>query len=118
MPRSEAGRAGHRSRGVLRILGAVVAAAMGIVAIWLIVTADSTKRTQIGALLGFWALLIAAYPVLGARHPRAETGQELDVRASGRLERAEDPAERLEYERRLQLMVRHEIQSALGSELA
>jgi hypothetical protein len=118
MPRSEAGRSGHRRRSVLRVLGAVLAAAMGIVAIWLIVTADTTKRTQIGALLGFWALLIAVYPVLGARHPRAETGQELDLRSSGRLERAEDAAERVEYERRLQLMVRHEIQSALGSELA
>jgi hypothetical protein len=125
MPRSEAGRSGHRGRSVLRVLGAVLAAAMGIVAIWLIVTADTTKRTQIGALLGFWSLLIAAYPVLGARHSRTETGQErgetgqeLDLRSSGRLERAEDAAERLEYERRLQLMVRHEIQSALGSELA
>jgi hypothetical protein len=98
---------------------------MGIVAIWLIVTADTAKGTQIGALLGFWSLLIAAYPVFGARHPGTETGQErgeagheLDLRSSGRLERAEDAAERLEYERRLQLMVRHEIQSALGSELA
>ncbi|MDP9093209.1 MAG: hypothetical protein M3N95_09795, partial [Actinomycetota bacterium] len=118
MPRSEAGRSGYRRRRVLLMLGTILAAALGVVAIWLIVTAGTTKRAQVGALLGFWALLLAAYPMLGARRPRAEAGRELDLRSPGRVERAEDAAERLEYERRLQLMVRHEIQTALGSELA
>lgn len=115
--RGDQGR-GSRQRA-LRIALTVLAVGLGTVAVWLIVTSDNAQRTKIGALAGFWALLIAAYPVLGIRHPQqAASGQELDVRAAGRLERTEDAAQRLEYERRLQLMVRHEIQQALGSELS
>ncbi|HEV7192718.1 MAG TPA: DUF6779 domain-containing protein, partial [Jatrophihabitantaceae bacterium] len=107
---------------VLRVVLTVLAVALGTVAVWLIVTSESAQRTKIGALAGFWALLIAAYPVLGMRHPQAEqagrAGQEVDLRPAGNLERTEDAASRLEYERRLQQMIRHEIHTALGSELA
>lgn len=106
---------------VLRIALTVVAVALGVVAVWLIVTSDNAQRTKVGALAGFWALLIAAYPALGFRHPNhgsAAAGQELDVRAPGHVERMDDAMARMEYERRLQMMVRHEIQTALGSELA
>jgi hypothetical protein len=120
MRRQEGGTLDRRTRQrALRVIGMVLAVALGIVAVWLIVTSNNVQRTKIGALAGFWALLFAAYPVLGMRHPQViEVGSELDIRPSGRLERTEDAAERLEYERRLQLMVRHEIQTALGSEIA
>ena len=115
--RGDEGRTNHQR--ALRIVLTVLAVGLGTVAVWLIVTSDNAQRTKIGALAGFWALLIAAYPVLGIRHPQpAVTGQELDIRAAGHLDRTEDAAQRLEYERRLQMMVRHEIQQALGSELS
>ena len=115
--RGDEGRT-NRQRA-LRIVLTVLAVGLGTVAVWLIVTSDNAQRTKIGALAGFWALLIAAYPVLGIRHPhQSVSGQELDVRPTGHLDRMEDAAQRLEYERRLQMMVRHEIQQALGSELS
>jgi uncharacterized protein DUF6779 len=104
---------------VFRAIVVTLAVALGMAAIWLIVTSNTAKGTQIGTLLGLWALLLAAYPILGTRQPRAaQAGVELDVRPAGRVERIEDAAERVEYERRLQMMVRHEIHTALGSELA
>lgn len=113
--RGDASRSRQRA---LRVILTILALGLGTVAVWLIVTSDNAQRTKIGALAGFWALLIAAYPVLGIRHPpQSSPGNEVDLRPAGRLERVDDAAERREYERRLQLMVRHEIQQALGSEL-
>ena len=103
--------------GWLRIAGMVIATLLGIAAVWLIVTADTTKRTQIGALLGFWALLIGAYPVLGARH-QPTSSAELEVRPDTRLDRLASATERRDYEEQLRQMLRHEVQSVLGAELA
>ena len=122
MPRLEHVRSGGHSRDrVLRIAGSILAAALGVAAVWLIVTSQSAKAIKIGALLGFWALLLAAYPVLGTRHPRvieAGTGRDLEVRPAGRLERMDDASVRADYERRLQQLLRQEIQTALGPELS
>jgi hypothetical protein len=106
----------RRPSGVSRIVLSLLATGLGVAAVWLIVTADSTKMTKVGALLGFWALLIAAYPLLGARTPDPVSGTELDLRPSGGLERTEDAAARLEYERQLHQMIREEVRS-LGAEV-
>ncbi|HEY2166872.1 MAG TPA: hypothetical protein VGH01_06875 [Jatrophihabitantaceae bacterium] len=101
---------------------AVLAVAAAVAAVWLIVTAKDTKHAQIGALLGFWSLLMAAFPALGSRGARPAgpvlTGTELDLRPAGVLERREDAQQRTAYERELMQLVRTEISSTLGPELA
>jgi len=47
------------------------AAVLGVLAIWLVVTGTTQKSTTVGALLGFWAVLMAAFPVFGSRQPTA-----------------------------------------------
>jgi hypothetical protein len=106
----------------LRVTSAVLAVAAAVAAVWLIVTAKDTKHAQIGALLGFWSLLMAAFPALGSRGARPGgpvlTGTELDLRPAGVLERREDAQQRTAYERELMQLVRTEISSTLGPELA
>ncbi len=106
----------------LRVTSAVLAVAAAVAAVWLIVTAKDTKHAQIGALLGFWSLLMAAFPALGSRGARPAgpvlTGTELDLRPAGVLERREDAQQRTAYERELMQLVRTEISSTLGPELA
>ena len=117
------GESGRRDRlhAVLRGFGMAVAVVLGAGAVWLIVTADTQKGTRIGALVGFWALLLAAFALVGTRHPHrpaAETGQELNLRARGGISRVDDVGMGREYERRLEEMLRREIQAAVGFELA
>src|SRR6266516_1384812 len=110
-----------RLRAVLRAGCFMLAAALGIAAVWLIVTGTTQKSSTVGALLGFWAVLMAAFPVFGSRHAPpdlAMVGQPVGMRASTGLERLDDAAERRDHEYRLQLMLRREIQAALGPELA
>jgi hypothetical protein len=120
MPRPE--DLGPGSRGGLRsvVRGAcfTAAAVLGVLAIWLVVTGTTQKSTTVGALLGFWAVLMAAFPVFGSRQPHAlDLAQPPDARPATGLERMSDAADRREYEYRLQQMLRHEIQAALGPEL-
>ena len=117
------GESGRRDRlhAVLRGCAMAVAVVLGAGAVWLIVTADTQKGTRIGALVGFWALLLAAFALVGTRHPHrpaAETGQELNLRARGGISRVDDVGMGREYERRLEEMLRREIQAAVGFELA
>ena len=123
MTGSPDGESGRRDRlhAVLRGCAMAVAVVLGAGAVWLIVTADTQKGTRIGALVGFWALLLAAFALVGTRHPHrppAETGQELNLRARGGISRVDDVGMGREYERRLEEMLRREIQAAVGFELA
>ncbi|PZS17340.1 MAG: hypothetical protein DLM57_08545 [Pseudonocardiales bacterium] len=122
MTRSDDGvRGGHdRLHAVLRGCSMALAVVLGVVAVWLIVTTDTRKGATIGALLGFWAVLLAAYGVFGTRRPvlLAQPGQAVDVRGAGELSRADDAAARREYEYRLAEMLRREVQAAMGAELA
>jgi hypothetical protein len=120
MPRPEGGGPGGRRqlRSVVRGACFSAAAVLGVVAIWLVVTGTTQKSTTVGALLGFWAVLMAAFPVFGSRQPTArDLAEPLDARPATGLERMSDAADRREYEYRLQQMLRLEIQAALGPEL-
>jgi hypothetical protein len=120
MPRPEDGGPGGRRqlRSVLRGACFTAAAVLGVLAIWLVVTGTTQKSTTVGALLGFWAVLMAAFPVFGSRQPTArDLAEPLDARPATGLERMSDAADRREYEYRLQQMLRLEIQAALGPEL-
>ena len=120
MPRPDDGGPGGRGqlRSVVRGACFSAAAVLGVLAIWLVVTGTTQKSTTVGALLGFWAVLMAAFPVFGSRQPHAlDLAQPLDARPATGLERISDAADRREYEYRLQQMLRHEIQAALGPEL-
>jgi hypothetical protein len=111
----------NRQHTVLRGCGMGLAVVLGGVAVWLIVTTDTRKGATVGALLGFWALLIAAFAVFGTRHPLpalAEPDRDVDLHRGGELARVEDTAMRREYELRLEEMLRREIHVALGSQLA
>lgn len=120
------GRSSERARAiaVLRGIGFAVAIALGAVSVWLIVTSDSLKTIRIGALAGFWGLLVGGFSVFG-RHASAPSvglgvtapGQGLDVRSNGSLERAQDVAERRDFEARLVQLLRHEVQATMASEL-
>jgi hypothetical protein len=121
MTRPVNGGAPRRQQSVLRgvVMGAAIA--LGLVAVWLIVTADTQKGTRIGALLGFWALLGAAFAYSGTRHSPVtydESGHDGGPYARGELARLDDVAMRREHELRLEEMLRREIQVALGSQLA
>ncbi|MFN2517922.1 MAG: DUF6779 domain-containing protein [Jatrophihabitantaceae bacterium] len=114
-------RAGRdRLHAVLRGGTTVLAVALGLVAVWLIVTTDTRKGATVGALLGFWAILLGAYGVFGTRRPvlLAQPGHGLDVRAGDELVRLEDAGSRREYEYRLAEMLRREVQAAMSGELA
>jgi hypothetical protein len=109
---------------VLRGIGFAVAVLLGALAVWLIVTNDSTKVIRLGALAGFWSLLIGALSVFGSRnsaHPAAgpaASGQELTLRQAGGVERADEAAARRHFEARLEQMLRQEIHTTLGREIS
>jgi hypothetical protein len=109
-----------RLHSVLRGFGMSVALVLGALAVWLIVTTDTRKAVTVGALLGFWALLLAAFAVFGTRHPIPGlngAGPETVVRPPGQIARVEDAAAQREYEDRLAEMLRREIHATLGAEL-
>jgi hypothetical protein len=118
-----------RRTAVWRVLGFTCAVVLGAVAIWLIVTGTSVKATRIGALAGFWGLLIGALAVFGTRHPHAapaveappadqQARQELQLRAHTELVRAQEEASRRQFEARLEAMLRQQIQATLSHEVA
>lgn len=127
MPRSGSGR----FLAVLRGAGFAAALVIGAVGVWLIVTGSSQKSVRIGALAGFWALLLGAYSVFGSRAPQRGAvpepvvvpaapppGQELDVRRVGEIERAAVAAARREFHAELQDMLRREVQAGIAQEVA
>jgi hypothetical protein len=125
MPRSSDGAGLRRDRrvAVVRGIGFGVAVALGAVAVWLIVTSSSLKSIRIGALAGFWGLLLGAYSVFGSRHAQPvpveqQAGQQLAVRETAALERAEEAAARRQFEARLEHMLRREIQAAVAREVS
>jgi hypothetical protein len=97
----------------------VSAIALGAVAVWLIVTADNQKGTRVGALIGFWAMLLAAFAAFGTRSPVPAQPPDRDVTSqpSGELARVEDATARREYEYRLMEMLRREITATMSAEL-
>lgn len=110
----------RRSGGtsVLRTLGFIVAIALGVLSIWLIVTGNSTKNVRIGALSGFWGLLVGGFAIFG-RHLQQPAGSSgvVDLRASGAMDRPEDAAARMEFEIRLVQMLRREVQATMTTEM-
>ncbi len=105
---------------VLRGIGFALALALGALAVWLIVTGRSQKRLEIGVLAGLWGLLLGAFSMFGARrgeHDAAPSSAELAVRETGRLERADDIAARREWEARLERLITHEVNDAVGREV-
>jgi hypothetical protein len=125
MPRPPDVQLDSRATGAtaLRTVGFVLAIALGIVSIWLIVIDDSAKMKTVGALVGFWGLLLGAFSIFGRylQHPAgtaAMSASELAVRGPSALERPEDATARREFERQLMSMLRHEVQATMTSELA
>lgn len=110
---------------VWRVLGFAAAVALGAVGVWLIVTATSQKWTELGVLAGLWGLLIGAFAAFGPRHTAPadvveEPARQPEVPAArtAEVERLDDAAQRRDYEARLELMLRREIQAAMSREVA
>lgn len=103
---------------VWRILGFAAAVALGAVGVWLIVTATSQKWTELGVLAGLWGLLIGAFAAFGPRHTAPAEQPAVAEARTAEIERFDDAAQRREYEARLELMLRREIQAAMSREVA
>ncbi len=125
MPRS-------RRTALLRGGGFLLAAGLGVVGVWLIVTGNDSKHVRIGAISAFWGLLLGTYAMFGARlpartpesrpvAPQAPTpppSRELDLRQLGEIERSAVAAARREFQQELQLMLRREVQDGFAQEVA
>jgi hypothetical protein len=115
-----------RAAAVLRGAGFALAVALGAVAVWLIVTSTTQKRLELGVLAGLWGLLLGAFCAFGTRRGQREElmvrvpgpAQELAIRAAGNVELADESAARRHFEARLEQMLRQEIQTTLGREIA
>ena len=126
MPRS-------RRTALLRGGGFLLAAGLGVVGVWLIVTGNDSKHVRIGAICAFWGLLLGTYAMFGARlparapeprpvapqaPPAPPPSRELDLRQLGEIERSAVAAARREFQQELQLMLRREIQDGFAQEVA
>jgi hypothetical protein len=103
----------------LRTVGFIAAIVLGILSVWLIVTGNSTKDVRIGALAGFWGLLIGGFAIFG-RHLQQPVGSSsgvVDLRAASALDRPEDAAARMEFELRLVQMLRREVQESMAVQM-
>ena len=117
-----------RRSAFLRGCGFLLAAALGIVGVWLIVTGDNSKTIRIGAISAFWGLLLGTYAMFGARLPNARSvpetppapppTHELDLRQVGELERSAVAAARQEFQKELQAMLRREVTEGFAREVA
>lgn len=114
-----------RRNALLRGTGFVLAAALGVIGVWLIATGDA-KTERIGAIAAFWGLLLGAFAMLGSRPPTpaaapappAPPARELDLRQVGELERAAVAAARREFQQELQQMLRREMTDGFAREVA
>jgi hypothetical protein len=112
------------TRGVaLRTAGFGLAVVLGVIAVWLISTSTTPKSLQLGVLAGLWGAILGAFTAFGRRQhdepeAPAETGTELELRASGELDRADEAAARRAYEVRLEHMLRREINATMTREVA
>ncbi len=117
-----------RRSAFLRACGFLLAAALGIVGVWLIVTGNDSKTVRVGAISGFWGLLFGTYAMFGTRLPAIRTApetppappptRELDLRQVGELERAAVAAARQEFQQELQAMLRREVTEGFAREVA
>lgn len=112
-----------RRNAVLRGIAVGLAIALSAVGVWLIVTSSSQKRIELGVLAGLWGGLFGAFAAFGVRRlprpgERDAAGRELAVREHSALERADESAARLRFEARLEQMLRQEIQTTFGREIA
>lgn len=119
-----------RHAALLRGGGFVLAAALGVIGVWLIVTGNDSKLVRIGAISAFWGLLLGTYAMFGARLPSRTPeprpvappvpppSRELDVRRLGEIERAAVAAARREFQQELQVMLRREVQDGFAREVA
>ncbi len=124
MPRSA------RRTALLRGGGFLLAAGLGVVGVWLIVTGNDSKNIRIGAIAAFWGLLLGTYAMFGARlparapeprevaPPAPPPSRELDLRQVGEIERAAVAAARLEFQQELELMLRREMHDGFAREVA
>lgn len=119
-----------RRTALLRGTGFVLAAALGIVGVWLIVTGNESKTVRIGAISAFWGLLLGTYAMFGTRPPGNRgtavvpaapvppPSRELDLRQVGELERSAVAAARREFQQELQIMLRREVTDGFALEVA
>jgi hypothetical protein len=105
--------------GVLLLLGF----GFTVLGICLIAFSDSSRNIKIGLPVALWGVLLGSYALHGTRWTQAgieaaEPGGELEVRARGDVERQSDAAERREYEMRLELMLRRQMEQVLREQIA
>lgn len=112
-----------------------MAVVLAVISVWLIVTRNSVTGQRIGALAGFWGLLLGASALsVGRRTPQPEPvatpepsdvpapGVDLELRSSVALERAAEADARRDFEvrltSRLEGMLRQEVAQSVGHEIA
>jgi hypothetical protein len=113
---------------VLRTLGFLIAAVLGVIGVWYIVVGNSSKDVRIGVIAAFWGLLLGTFAVFGSRvpggsedpapAPAPEPSRELDIRQIGEIERSAVAAARREFQQELQIMLRREVHDGFAREVA
>jgi hypothetical protein len=110
---------------VLRIFVLVFAVALAGIAAWLIVTGKTTKRVEVGVIVGLWSALLGGFALYDARRSAhvgteaaAPSAAELELRtARTELARAAEAAARRAHEARLEQLLRAEVQAAISREV-
>ncbi|MBV9169086.1 MAG: hypothetical protein JOZ81_03235 [Chloroflexi bacterium] len=110
-----------RGRRKAQTLGMTLAVLLGTAAVGLAVLGTTQKQVQIGLILGLWAALIGLITLFGIRR-RTEPAVirrvgPVDDRAGRELQLRSEAANRLEYEKHLQALVRSEIGRAVQNEM-
>jgi hypothetical protein len=113
---------------VLRGCGVLLALALGGFGAWLLVTAHQLRWVRIGALAELWGVLVGAFALFGARHraqPASPDAATPEVESAESVEPVAEPAaaptaaseDEVQYDKRMEDILRREIRSVLTREL-
>lgn len=128
-------------RIAVRSAGIVVAVISAAISVFLIVFSEASRSANLGVVLGLWAALILAFSlvrgpgaavaaepeavssevaVTGPPAPTVEdlvAGMTLELRRNAELERQNAEVERREFQLKLELMLRREVELVMASQL-
>lgn len=129
-------------RTALRTAGVVVAVISAVLAVFLVVFSQASRSAQFGMLLGFWAALILAFSLVRGHEPAVPVvevepmssevakvepptptvedlaaGMVIELRRNAELERQNADVERREFQLKLELMLRREVERVMTAQL-
>ena len=111
-----------RARSVLLFLLLLIGFACTVGGVCLIAFSNSVGNVRIGFVVALWGALLGSWALHGTRWSSSsatptETGGVLELRRSAEVEREDDTLTRREYELRLELMLRRQMESVLREQV-